>query len=46
MTDGARRGDSKYRSVARHRAAPRRPEATVRPRTPKQIFVSSSCSRV
>ena len=27
MTDGGRRGDSKYRSAARHRAAWRRPES-------------------
>ena len=27
MTDGERRGDSKYRSAARHRAAWRRPES-------------------
>ena len=27
MTDGRRRGDSKYRSAARHRAAWRRPES-------------------
>ncbi len=26
MTDGGRRGDSKYRSAARHRAAWRRPD--------------------
>jgi hypothetical protein len=45
MTDGGRRGGSKYRSAARHRAGWRRPEShRTTPAAPAQIFVSNCCS--
>ena len=43
MTDGGRRGDSKYRSAARHRAAWRRPES---PRTTPAAPCADLCQQL